>query len=45
VDELAPQLAVEPLIEAVQFALMFGCAHRVHDGAHQTAEVLRGLGC
>ena len=45
VDELAPQLAVEPLVEAVQFALMLGCAHRVDDRGDQTAEILRGFGC
>ena len=45
VDELAPQLAVEPLVEAVKLALMFGRAHRVDDRGDQTTEVLRGFGC
>ena len=45
IDELAPQLAVEPLVEAVELALMLGRAHRVDDRGDQTAEILRGFGC
>ncbi len=45
VDQLAPQLAVEPLIEAVELALMLGRAHRVDDRVDQAAEILGGFGC
>ena len=45
VDELAPEFAVEPLVEAVKLALMLGRAHRIDDRGDQTAEILRGFGC
>ena len=45
VDKFAPQLAVEPLVETVKLALMFGRAYRVDDRRDQTTEVLRGFGC
>jgi hypothetical protein len=41
VDQLAPQLGVEALIEAVERALMLGRAHRIDDGADQSREILR----
>ena len=45
VDQLAPQVAVEPLLKPVELALMFWRAHRLGDGAHQPAKVFGGLCC
>ncbi|CAG7400318.1 hypothetical protein PICSAR7_04275 [Mycobacterium avium subsp. paratuberculosis] len=44
VDQLGPQVAVEALFEAVELALVFGCADRVHDGVDQVAEIVRRFG-
>ena len=43
VAQLGPQLAVEAFVEPVELTLPLGCAHRLGDGAHQTAQVVGGF--
>ena len=44
-DQLAPQVAVEALLEPVELPLVLGRADRFGDGAGQAAQIVEGLWC